>query len=80
MSLPDQRHLVGTLAVTRLAAGWYILGLDVDMGPYATRREAEEERRGVERFLRYGHLPGFVTSEARSTRDKALDDAHDPDP
>jgi hypothetical protein len=72
--------LAGTLAVTRLAAGWYILGLDVDMGPYATRREAEEERRGVDRFLRYGHLPGFVTSESRSARGKALDDAHDPDP
>lgn len=67
--------LAGTLTLSRRPDGWYILGLDVDMGPYATRREAEEERRGVDRYFRYGHLPGFVTSETRTTRGKPLDAA-----
>lgn len=32
-------------------------------GPYHTRAEAEADARGLTRTAKYGHLPGFVTSE-----------------
>jgi len=44
---------------------WWIVG-DPEvgpMGPYGSRADAESDRRGMELFDRYGHLPGFVTSE-----------------
>ena len=43
--------------------GWWITGLDDcdDCGPYTTHAEAEDDRRGLERFEKYGHRPGYVT-------------------
>jgi len=41
---------------------WFVSGLDVDMGPYDSKGEAEEARRGVQRFLRNEHRRHFVTT------------------
>ena len=35
------------------------------IGPYTTKSEAESDRRGIERFLKHGEKPGYVTSEKR---------------
>ncbi len=44
--------------------GWWVINDDPNllidnMGPYTTKREAEDDRQGVERFLR-GNLPFFT--------------------
>ena len=43
--------------------GWWITGLADcdDCGPYTTRAEADDDRRGLERCEKYGHRPGYVT-------------------
>jgi len=43
------------------------------IGPYTTKSEAESDRRGIERFLKHGEKPGYVTSEKPRLRSK---DAH----
>jgi len=54
------------LRLKKLGKSWWIVGHpDGPMGPYDTRREAEEDRRGVNRFNRYQNEPGFLTSERR---------------
>ncbi len=46
--------------------GWWVVvandGVDV-IGPYSTKQEATEAQRGLSRFLRYEHEPGFITVE-----------------
>lgn len=54
------------LRIARRHGAWWILGGGDDagdIGPYATRREAEEDRRGLERTARYGHRRSFWTCE-----------------
>jgi len=48
-----------TLIVKRLGKYWWILG-DEDagpMGPYDTKAEAEDDRKGVKRFYKWANLP-----------------------
>ncbi len=50
------------LTVQQHPEGWVILGMpetDDPLGPYATRAEAESDRRGLERTEKYGHLPKY---------------------
>jgi len=44
---------------------WWILelGSEERIGPYDTRREALDDKRGLERFDKYGDRPGFVTCD-----------------
>ena|GEM_PF-3878393 len=42
---------------------WWVLAPEETYGPYETRREAEEDRRGLARFKKYCDEPGFVTME-----------------
>lgn len=55
-----------TVHQLRRSGLWVIVGLPPGyrqwLGPYATRREAEEDRRGVERFLK------IVQREGRAER------------
>jgi len=55
------------LEVKRLGVNWWVIGLDDfgPIGPYDTCSEAEEERRGISRFLQHENEPGFVTCERR---------------
>lgn len=41
-----------TLRIERRADGWWIVGHDPPIGPYRTRGEVIEARRGVARFYR----------------------------
>ena len=43
--------------------GWYFRHDGQEVGPYATRAEAEEGRRGLARFEKYKDTPGFITSD-----------------
>ena len=46
--------------------GWWIVGLpdtDPDCGPYDTKQEAESDRRGLQRYFRWGHLREFWTTD-----------------
>ncbi len=36
---------------------------DPDCGSYDTRAEADDDRRGLERFFKHGHKRGYVTSD-----------------
>lgn len=50
----------------QMASGkWWVLGYRDfgPMGPYDTKAEAEEKRRGLERTLRYMDEPGFISTE-----------------
>jgi hypothetical protein len=50
------------LQLVKRPDGWWITGLDADLGPYATKPEAEDDRRGVERFYRHE----LVSAEAEA--------------
>jgi hypothetical protein len=47
--------------------GWWITEVPDcdDCGPYGTKAEADDDRRGLDRYFKYGHLRSFVTSEKR---------------
>lgn len=38
------------LTLARRADGWAVVGLEVELGPYLTRAEADDDRRGLRRF------------------------------
>ena len=44
---------------------WIIWDDGKPYGPYNTKTEAESDRVGMERFLRHGHKPGYLTSERK---------------
>jgi len=52
---------------------WWITGVpeSEDCGPYDTKAEAEEDRIGLERTERWGHLHHFYTSDMKATKRKA---------
>lgn len=54
---------------------WWVEGLPDDTenlgcGPYRTRADAEEIRRGLERTYKYWEEPGFVTSDPATPQSK----------
>lgn len=53
--------------------GWWITGQPdtPDCGPYTTRAEADDDRRGLERFARWGHKRAFVTCEPEPKPERA---------
>lgn len=56
--------------VRRGKRDWWIIdvpGTD-DCGPYPRKEEADEDRRGMERFFKYQDKRGFVTTERRRPR------------
>ena len=58
MGLPE-------LSLQRRAGAWWIAGYSGgDMGPYATRAEADDDRRGVLRFYREGLPPSSTAVPA----------------
>ena len=59
------QQLARSLATVRHADGWWVVGGEEPMGPYRTRAEADDDRRGVQRFLRNCHRRGFVTCDNR---------------
>lgn len=61
------------LKLKRVGKVWWITGTGDpadDCGPYDTRKEAEEDRAGLERTMRYGHERRFWTVE-KLTRNSA---------
>lgn len=54
-----------SLTTKKLGPNWWILGYGDygPMGPYKTKADADEIKRGVERTLRYMDEPGFITSD-----------------
>jgi hypothetical protein len=45
---------------------WWILGvpdMDPGCGPYGSKADAEDDMHGMERFYKYSHLPGYMTTE-----------------
>jgi len=62
-----------TTHTTRRPDGWWIVdtpdGID-ECGPYTTKAEAEEDLRGIRRFLKYEDKPGYVTVCRQKTRVK----------
>jgi len=61
--------LAPTLETQRRPDGWWIIGLPDDeysaAGPYTTRAEAEEDRRGLVRFYRNENKRSFFTTSPR---------------
>lgn len=51
------------MKLERRSDGWWIVRLppDEDCGPYATKAEAEDGRRGLERFWKHRSEPGFLS-------------------
>jgi len=43
-----------------------------DCGPYETKPEAEEDREGLERTERWGHLPNYWTCDVKTKRKKTV--------
>ncbi len=48
--------------ITQTAGKWWIDDDGHATGPYDTKREADDARRGLERFYKYQDKPGFVCS------------------
>ena len=54
------------MKTTQRPDGWWITDLpddELDVGPYDTKREVEDDRRGLERFAKYADRPGFMSVE-----------------
>lgn len=62
--MTDNQRMAAALSVSHRADGWWIFGGDVPMGPYRIKAEANEDRRGVQRFLRNCHRRGFITCDS----------------
>lgn len=56
------------MKLTRLEDGWWIKDGDELYGPYTTKKEAEDDKRGLERFYKNEHRAGFVSVESKATR------------
>jgi hypothetical protein len=58
---------VPKMRVKKRGDEWWILGIpDMDpkgCGPYGSKADAEDEMHGMERFYKYSHLPGYMTTE-----------------
>jgi len=57
------------LTIERIAGHWWIVG-DEEFGPYGpyeTKAEAEEDRRGIKRFDRREDEKGYVTTDRTKT-------------
>jgi len=54
------------LKTRKLGRHWWITGDENDgpYGPYGTRAAAEEDRRGINQFVRHQDEPGFMTAES----------------
>lgn len=60
------------MELQKLPDGWWITDPDADpavypqgYGPYATKAEAENDRRGMLRFEKYRNKPGFITCDPK---------------
>ena len=55
------------MEIVKQPDGWWITGepLDLDCGPYDTKAEAESDMRGLARFEKHGHKPGYATMDTR---------------
>jgi hypothetical protein len=62
--MTENQAAAAALTVERRADGWWIAGLEQAQGPYQTKAEAREERRGLQRYLRNCHRRGFITTDS----------------
>ena len=55
------------MTVKRRQDGWWVCDVPEtqDCGPYDTRGEADDDRRGLERFFKYENRKGFITTDKR---------------
>jgi hypothetical protein len=53
---------------------WVIWNGNEPYGPYETRKEAESDRIGMEKFLRHQDKPGFFTSEKPHWNEETAND------
>jgi len=53
------------MKVVKKPDGYWVTGIpDCEpCGPYATKADAEDTQRGLERFYKYKDEPGFITCE-----------------
>ena len=63
------------LTLAKRTDGYWIVGLEddgrpLDCGPYSSKAEAEDDRRGLERSAKYEDRKGFVTADSIRTRQK----------
>lgn len=62
--MTENQTLAATLTTSGVIGEWWVHGMDDGpIGPYETRAEADEDRAGVQRFLRHGHKRGYVTTD-----------------
>ncbi|KKK53444.1 hypothetical protein LCGC14_3094710 [marine sediment metagenome] len=51
--------------ILKLGKNWWIVSEEYGhIGPYNKREDAESDRRGINRFVRYEDEDGFVTSQS----------------
>lgn len=60
---PEQ--VVPQLKIEPRGSEWWITGGADDYGPYTRRAEADDDRRGLLRTLRFQDEPGFVSVDPR---------------
>jgi len=53
------------MKIVRRNDGWWIAEVPEckDCGPYDTKAEAQDDKRGLEAFFKHGHKRPFVTAE-----------------
>jgi hypothetical protein len=59
------------MTIIRRRDGYWITNIPEcqDCGPYERKADAEEDRRGLERFFRDGEKPGYATTTAAAACD-----------
>ena len=60
------------MEVVKRTDGWWILDVpdSNDCGPYDTRSEAEDDRRGISRCFKYEDREGYITSDPKKGETK----------
>lgn len=54
------------MKIVQVKGKWIIFTDDKEpIGPYDSKAEAESDRAGMERFLRHGHKPGYITTDTQ---------------
>ena len=51
------------LTAEDLQGKWWVIGLELPIGPYVSRKEAQAAIVGLQRYLRHRNKKGYVTTD-----------------
>ena len=68
--MTEDQLTASQLTTVGLRGEWWVDGLELPIGPYTTREEAQEALAGLQRYLRHRNKKGYVTTDDNKVRTK----------